>query len=181
MDDSTKDKIQSVLSELIDRKRLIFWYDEGEQMNEFVSTLEIPGVEILILNQNAFTLKHRILTGEQPERGFIVYSQEARPEDEDNWLLDLEVQSILFSADMGSLYAAECGIPMELKAKVVDRHIDFFKVAGNRQKIITRLVQGMDVDAIEKQMLAVVCKTEPTYDALTYALEKETLETRWRN
>ena len=61
MNDSTKDKIQSVLSELIDRKRFIFWYDEGGQMNEFVSALEIPGVEILTLNQNAFTLKHRIL------------------------------------------------------------------------------------------------------------------------
>jgi hypothetical protein len=72
MNDSTKDKIQSVLSELIDRKRFIFWYDEGGQMNEFVSALEIPGVEILTLNQNAFTLKHRILTGEQPERGFII-------------------------------------------------------------------------------------------------------------
>ena len=149
MNDSTKDKIQSVLSELIDRKRFIFWYDEGGQMNEFVSALEIPGVEILTLNQNAFTLKHRILTGEQPERGFIIYSQEGRPDDEDNWLLDLEVQSIPFSADMGSLYTAECGIPMELKAKVVDAHSEFFKTAGNRQKIATRLSSGMDVKAID--------------------------------
>lgn len=176
MTDSTKDKIQSVLSELIDRKRFIFWYDVGGQMNDFVSNLEIPGVEILTLKQNAFTLKYRILTGEQPERGFIIYSQEARPDDEDNWLLDLEVQSIPFSADMGSIYAAECGIPMELKAKVVDAHADFFKTAGNRQKIASRLTTQMDVKAIEKQMLSVVCKTEPTYDALTYALAKETLE-----
>ena len=145
-------------------------------MNDFVSSLEIPGVEILTLNRNAFTLKHRILAGEQPERGFIIYSQEARPDDEDNWLLDLEVQSIPFSADMGSIYAAECGIPMELKAKVVDAHADFFKTAGNRQKITTRLTTQMNVKAIEKQMLSVVCKTEPTYDALTYALAKETLE-----
>ena len=36
-----------------------------------------------------------------------------------------------FSADMGSLYAAECGIPLELKEKVVDGHLEFFKIADN--------------------------------------------------
>ena len=59
---------------------------------------------------------------------------------------------------MGSLYTAECGIPMELKAKVVDAHSEFFKTTGNRQKIATRLSSGMDVKAIEKQMLSIVCK-----------------------
>ena len=49
MNDSTKDKIQGVLSELIDRKRFIFWYDEGGQMNDFVSSLEIPGLKFLLL------------------------------------------------------------------------------------------------------------------------------------
>lgn len=176
MNDSTKDKIQQVLTDLIERKRLVFWYDEGGQMQEFVNSLELPGIEVLTLNHNAFTLKHRILNEEQPEKGFLIYSNEARPDDENNWLLDLEVQAIPFSADMGSLYAAECGIPMELKQKVVDSHSEFFKTIGNRQKLTSRLHEGMDAPAIEKQMLAVVCRTEPNYDALTYALAKETLE-----
>jgi uncharacterized protein (TIGR02687 family) len=176
MSDSTKDKIQHVLTDLIERKRLVFWYDDGGQMQEFVNSLELPGIEVLTLNHNAFTLKHRILTGEQPEKGFLIYSNEARPDDNNNWLLDLEVQAIPFSADMGSLYAAECGIPMELKQKVVDSHPEFFKTTGNRQKLTSRLHEGMDAPVIEKQMLAVVCRTEPNYDALTYALAKETLE-----
>ena len=176
MNDSTKDKIQQVLTDLIERKRLVFWYDEGGQMQEFVNSLELPGIEVLTLNHNAFTQKHRILNGEQPEKGFLIYSNEARPDDENNWLLDLEVQAIPFSADMGSLYAAECGIPMELKQKVVDSHSEFFKTTGNRQKLTSRLHEGMDAPAIEKQMLAVVCRTEPNYDALSYALAKEALE-----
>jgi len=176
MNDSTKDKIQQVLTDLVERKRLVFWYDEGGQMQEFVNSLELPGIEVLRLNHNAFTLKHRILAGEQPEKGFIIYSNEARPDDENNWLLDLEVQAILFSADMGSLYAAECGIAMELKQKVIDTHLEFFKTTGNRQKLTSRLHEGMDAPAIEKEMLAVVCRTEPNYDALTFALAKEALE-----
>lgn len=176
MTDSTLQKIQQVLNDLIDKFGMVFWYDEGGQMQLFASSLELPGVEILTLQNNAFSLKYRILKGEQPERGFIIYSPKAQPNDEDNWLLDLQVASALFSADMGSLYAAECGIPMELKEKVVDRHLAFFKTAQNRNKLASRIHQGMDVPQIEKQMIAVVCKVEPTYDQLTLVLSSEAFD-----
>ena len=176
MKDSTKEKIQNILSDLIDRRRLVFWYDEGGQMQEFTNSLEIPGVEILMLENNAFTLKYRILKGEQPERGFLIYSSQAQPNDENNWLLDLQMEAIPFSADMESLYAAECGIPMELKQKVVDKHQAFFQTTINRTKLTARLRQGMDADVIERQMLAVVCCTEPYYDQLTFALAQEALK-----
>lgn len=178
MNDSTKDKIQQVLADLIERKRLVFWYDEGGKMQEFVNSLELSGIEVLTLHHNAFTLKHRILTGEQPEKGFIVYSSDAHPNDEDNWLLDLEVQAIPFSADMASLYAVECGIAMELKTKVVDAHLEFFNNAENRQKLTARLHDGMDAPAIEKEMMAVVCRTEPHYDTLTFALAEDALDNK---
>ena len=121
MADSTIQKIQQVLNDLIDRYGRVFWYDEGGQMQLFVMSLDLPGVEVLTLQNNAFSLKYRILKGEQPERGFIIYSPENKPDDENNWLLDLEMSAAPFSADMGSLYAAECKIPLELKEKVVDR------------------------------------------------------------
>ena len=176
MTDSTKEKIQSVISDLIDRKRLVFWYDEGGQMQEFATSLQMPGVVILTLKNNAFTIKYKILKGEQPERGFLIYSPQSQPDDENNWLLDLQMEAIPFSADRGSLYAAECGIPIELKQKVVDNHAAFFKIAGNKNKLASRLSQGMDADVIVRQMLAVVCRTEPYYDQLTFALAKEAIE-----
>ncbi len=175
MADSTQQKIQQVLSDLIDKYGLVFWYDEGGQMQHFVDTLDMQGVEVLSLQNNAFSLKYRILKGEKPERGFILYSPEAKPADEDNWLLDLQMMAALFSADMGSLYAAECGIPLELKEKVVDGHLEFFKIADNRKRLTKRLRSNMDVDDMVKQMQAVVCKTEPTCDQLTLALANECL------
>ena len=173
MSDNTLIKIQGVLNDLIDKYKLVFWYDKEGEMKEFVSSLDIPGVEILTLQNNAFSVKYRILKGDKPERGFIVYSPEAKPEDEDNWLLDLQMTAAPFSADMGSLYAAECNIPLELKEKVVDKHSEFFRLSDNRKRLTQRLRAGMDAGEIEKQMQAVVCKTEPAYDQLTWALAKE--------
>ena len=176
MSESTIIKIQEVLNDLIDKYRLVFWYDKDGEMKEFVFSLDIPGVEILTLQNNAFSLKFRILKGEQPKRGFIVYCPEAKPEDESNWLLDLQMMAAPFSADMGSLYAAECSIPLELKEKVVDKHLEFFKTADNRKRLTKRLRPDMDAREIEKQMQAVTCKTEPTYDQLTWALFQECYE-----
>lgn len=173
MSDNTLIKIQGVLNDLIDKYKLVFWYDKEGEMKEFVSSLDIPGVEILTLQNNAFSVKYRILKGDKPERGFIVYSPEAKPEDEDNWLLDLQMTAAPFSADMGSLYAAECNIPLELKEKVVDKHSEFFRLSDNRKRLTQRLRVGMDARDIEMQMQAVVCKTEPAYDQLTWALAKE--------
>jgi uncharacterized protein (TIGR02687 family) len=176
MGDFSTDKIKQVLSDLFDRKRWVFWYDEGGLMKDTVAELDVPGVEVLTLGHNPFTIKHRVLRGEQPERGFLIYSTEAQPADEDNWLLDLLVEAAPFSADMGSLYAAECGIPMELKAKVVDAHLEFFKVTANRTRLIPLLQPGMDVDVIGRKMIEACTKTEASCDQLTYKFAQESLD-----
>ncbi len=173
--DSTKDKIRDILYTLVADHRLVFWYDDGGQMRDFVNGLEMDGIEILMLKDNEFTIKHHILTAEQPEKGFIVYSQKPRPKDRENWLLDLEVQAKQFSADMGSLYAAECKIPFELKNQVVDNHIEFFKLATNRTRLAARVADGMSAGEIERQMISIISKTEFSYGQLALALIREAL------
>ncbi len=174
--DSTKDKIKDILYDLVAEGRLVIWYDDGGQMRDFVSELSMDGVEILMLENNAFTIKHRILTGEQPEKGFLIYSPKSRPSDSENWLLDIEVQAKQFSADMGSLYAAECKIPLDIKDLVVDTHLEFFKIATNRTRLAARMIEGMDVKDIERQMISIVSKTEASYSQLALVLIREALQ-----
>ena len=173
MTDTTREKIKQVLGTMVDKNRYVFWYDDGGQMKDLADSIDEPGITVLYMDGNPFSTKYKIEKGEQPERGFVIYSTEAMPEDEDNWLLDYQEEGDLFSADMGSLYAAECGIPLELKEKVIDRHPNFFKTADNRKKLAARLRPGMDAKAIEKMMLAVVCKSKDTCEAYTYALIME--------
>lgn len=171
-------RIEEVINGLLDNYRLVFWYDEGGTMRMMAESMQLEGTEVLILQDNPFSLKHRILKGEQPERGFVVYSPKSQPDDEENWLLDLQVSGVLFSADHGALYAAECNIPLELKAKVVDAHLEFFKNSINRQKLKALLKPGMDQPQMERMMLKVVTKTEPVCDQITYALAQELLDNK---
>lgn len=174
MAESNKDKIQKVLSEQFNKYRYIFWYDAEGAMEELVMGLAVEGVEVLTLAHNAFSLKYRIVNGDQPERGFLIYSQEAEPEKENNWLLDLQMEGMKFSADMASLYATECNIPMELKERIIDEHLEFFKVARHREKLAKVVHAGMCGTEIISRMLAVAAHTPiATYDLLTYMLADE--------
>ena len=174
MSDSNKIKIQSILSDLFNKHRFIFWYDEDGTMEELVTGMEIEGVKILTLDHNAFSLKYRIQTGEQPERGFLIYSKESEPEPASNWLLDFQMEGMKFSADMASLYATECNIPLELKSRIVDEHIEFFKDEKNRTKLANIIRPRMSGAEIISTMLAVAANTVlATYDQLTYILADE--------
>lgn len=176
MAETTKDKIRNVLDSLIENKRVVFWYDEGGRMVAIAESIELPGVEKLTLDGNPFSIKYRILTGEQPERGFLIYSQQFRPDDEDNWLLDMEVSGAVFSADMGSLYAAECGIPMELKHRLVDPYIEFFKDAENRRNLTSRLASGMNETAVFLEMMGVAANVDATIEQMLLQLAYELQE-----
>ena len=135
MSDSNKIKIQSILSDLFNKHRYIFWYDTDGAMEEFVSTICIEGIEVLILDGNPFGIKYRMLCGEpQPERGYLIYSKSEKPANVDNWLLDFQEEGTIFAADMASIYAAECNIAFELKPSIVDKHLEFFKTVKNRSK-----------------------------------------------
>lgn len=174
MAESNKDKIQKVLSEQFNKHRYIFWYDAEGRMEELVMGLDIEGVTILALAHNAISLKYRIVNGDQPARGFLIYSKEAEPEKENNWLLDLQMEGMKFSADMASLYATECNIPMELKERIIDEHLEFFKVARHREKLAEVVRAGMSGTEIVSRMLAVAVHTPiATYDLLTYMLAEE--------
>lgn len=169
-----KIKIQNVLSEQFNKYRYIFWYDEDGTMEELAIGMEIKGVETLTLDHNAFSLKYHILTGEQPERGYLIYSKGSEPEAASNWLLDLQMEGIKFRADMASLYATECNIPLELKNRIVDEHIEFFKDKKNRAKLATIVRQGMNGADIVNAMLSVASNTTlATCDQLTYILADE--------
>lgn len=170
---ASKDKITTVLEDLIDKKGIVFWYDNGGQWADVADNLDISGVTCLKLAGNPFSIKYHVLKGKQPARGFLIYSRDERPADADNWLLDLETEGIIFSADVGSLYAAECGIPMELKHKVVDPHIEFFKSEDNRKQLMKRLNPGMDWQNIIWQMIGITARTEPTYDQILLAMINE--------
>ena len=47
---------------MVEKNRYVFWYDEGGQEKEFATNINMPGISVLTLEGNPFTIKYQIQT-----------------------------------------------------------------------------------------------------------------------
>ncbi len=146
--------IQNSLKKLFDKHRLVFWYDDKKELQDEFEALPEVGFTKVRVNNNQFEVKHRMVKLE-PDTNFLLYFESDRPENKDNWLLDLELANHLFHTDQEAMFLQELGLDYYLKQLVAD-HIDFFKAKSRRSKLKELLEPGDEQNAIRKKMLAVV-------------------------
>ena len=116
-----------------DSRRLVFWYDPQATFADIVDALELS-VEVLgeVLEVSVYTLKQRPLfekyhlLHEHPQQHFLLYAPFERPADEDNWLLDLELSGLAFSADRAALLFRELGLHQRSLETFLRQHLSFF-------------------------------------------------------
>ena len=88
-------KIEEALSKLFVKHRIIFWYDENEELKEEFETLALEGIEKVVVNNNQFYIKH-LTYKEKPNTKFLLYLPYSKPSNIDNWLLDVELSNYVF-------------------------------------------------------------------------------------
>ena len=162
------EKVQSALEKLFLQHRLVFWYDDKEEMHDLFEHLSLPGVEKLVIENNEFSLKHRLLI-EQPTQKFLLYQPKAKPTDNENWLLDLLLSNYEFHTESSSLYLQDLDLPQEFKT-LIQQHEDFF---GNQKRFsdLKALLEAGDMESkIRLKMLSVICGCEPEWEKVLYSL-----------
>jgi uncharacterized protein (TIGR02687 family) len=174
-------EIAQTLTHIFTRHRIVFWYDTKHELREEFEALQLPGVEKIVLDNNEFGVKHRILR-QQPEQHFLLYHEGPPPADLDNWLLDVQLAHGQFHADQTALWLAEMGLGMEFVA-VVAPHADFFQAARRREALKELLRPDDAANQVRLKMLAVCAAAEPRLDAVVENLLAELAEggaDRWR-
>ena len=106
----TGNRIQKSLSRLFDQHRIVFWYDDKQEFRDAFESLELEGVEKAEIHSNEFTLKHRILRG-APKQKLLLYREGEEPEYINNWLLDVQLCSVVFRTDQSAIWLSELGLP----------------------------------------------------------------------
>src|SRR5690606_31154828 len=118
-------KIEEALIKLFGKHRIIFWYDENNELTEQYNELTLEGVKKIHVQGNEFEVKH-ILVKQFPAEKFLLYFNTKRPVNEENWLLDLELAHYLFQTDQEAMFLQEMGLGYHLK-ELVGNHLEFFK------------------------------------------------------
>lgn len=62
---------------------------------------------------------------QEPEGKFLLYANYARPENDDNLLLDIELSNHVFHSDREALLLQKLGLSVEYR-NLIRTHIDFF-------------------------------------------------------
>ena len=151
-------KIQEALIKRFQNHRIVFWYDEKEELTEQFQELLIDGVEKIQVDGNEFEVKY-IINKQKPDTKFLLYFTEPKPLYEDNWLLDMELAHHVFHTDQEAIFLQEIGLGYHLK-ELVTEHIEFFKAKERRLKLKELLGEGDKHEDIRGKMLAVAFNTD---------------------
>ena len=85
------------------KRRIIFWQDPEGEFSELIDELCLDGVKILKLTgKNNFAAK-QILSETDTDSNYLVYNPLSYSDVRDNWLLDIELYSEEFRADLLSI------------------------------------------------------------------------------
>ena len=153
-------QLKETLTQLFTQHRVIFWYDEKEELRDRFEALELTDIEKVVVYRNQFYLKYKI-SRQDPEGKYLLYFTGPKPEYQDNWLLDLELAHYEFQTDQAATFLQELGLEIHFKDLIVE-HIEFFKNKERRQKLQELLGAGDSFRDIRYKMLAVLFGTSNT-------------------
>lgn len=171
-------RILTALERLFAKHRVVFWYDDKQELREDFESLVLENVIKVELNNNEFSLKHRLLR-EEPKANFLVYKEDKQPEPVKNWLYDVELSNAIFKTDQAAIWLSELDLPSEFN-EIVENHSAFFEAdstskgsksqalthAENRKATLKSLLEPEDTHSrIRLKMLAVAAGIKQKGDA----------------
>lgn len=151
-------KIEEALSKLFSKYRIIFWYDEKQELLEQFNELTLAGVEKRMVENDQFYIKY-LITKEKPCSQFLLYFPSRKPDNAENWLLDMELANYVFQTNQEALFAQELELDYSFTELIGD-HIEFFKNKERRASFKDLLGKGDEHQAIRYKMLAVLFNTD---------------------
>lgn len=118
------------------KRRIVFWYDEDKEFEDKLDEIVLTNAKLVSLTgTNNFEVK-KLLGVDDITSNYLVYCPLAYDKPEDNWLIDIELYSEEFRADLISIWMDEMGMPATpALRKQVKAYRNYFKAKNRRDKI----------------------------------------------
>lgn len=164
---ATNTNITNQLLKQFEKHRIVFWYDNKQELRGDYESLELDGVEKIEIANNELGIKHRILR-EHSDTKFLLYHEGPKPEPINNWLLDVQLAHDQFRTGQAALWLADLDLGSEF-AEIVEDHVAFF--SKTRLTALKKKLEPRDeVRHIRMKMLAVCAGTDARIDAILEGL-----------
>ncbi len=118
------------------KRRIIFWYDEDKEFEDSIDEISLDGVELVHLNgSNTFAVK-KMICDDMKSSNFLVYDTRTYLSDDDNWIINVQLYSEEFRADLYSIWIDDIGLPKTPIIRTqVKNYRKFFRAKDRRESI----------------------------------------------
>ena len=144
-------------------RRIIFWQDPEGEFREEIADVKLQHAKVLVLTGRNTFLAKKLLSHDDLTSNYLVYVPFAYERQEDNWLLDLELASESFRADLVSMWMQEMAMPDEMQyRKLFKTYRKFFQAAARREKFTAMMPHRYSPAQVMLAMMAVLTKSKST-------------------
>ena len=145
------------------KRRIIFWYDEEKEFEDKLDEIPLENAKLLVLTgTNNFAAK-KLLTVDDTTSNYLVYSPITYESKEDDWLLNIELYSEAFRADLVSIWLNEVDLPQTPDfRRLMKKYRKFFGAQTRRTAFLKR---NRGIDAAPQMHLTVMATICGTQDA----------------
>ncbi|MDD7642508.1 MAG: BREX-1 system phosphatase PglZ type A [Roseburia sp.] len=140
------------------QRRIIFWYDEDQEFADKLDEIVLENAKIVVLTgSNAFAVK-KLLNHDDLTSNYLVYSPVSYDRQDDNWLLDIELYSEEFRADLISIWMDEMDIPSTpAMRKQVKHYRKYFNAKDRRARIVAQNKVPSTPAQLHMAVMAAIC------------------------
>ena len=140
------------------QRRIIFWYDEDKEFEDKLDEVVLENAKVIVLTgNNAFSVK-KLLSVDDLTTNYLVYSPCVYNRPDDNWLLDVELYSEEFRADLISIWMDEMGlISNPAMRKQVKNYRAYFNAKDRRLKVSTQNKVPETPAQLHMAVMAAIC------------------------
>ena len=133
------------------KRRIIFWYDEDREFEDQLEDMKLDGVKVVALTgNNTFAVK-KLLCEDDTASNYLVYDPRSFMKDDDNWLINVQIYSEEFRADLNSIWMDEMGLPATpIIRNQVKNYRKFFR-AKDRREAVKKLSSTDVLKLIQKE------------------------------
>ncbi|MCD8011884.1 MAG: BREX-1 system phosphatase PglZ type A [Lachnospiraceae bacterium] len=147
-------------------RRIIFWYDEEGEFEDQIDKLELDHAKVIKLTgRNTFTVKKQMVMDDTMSN-YLVYSPLPFEKEGDNWLLNIQLYSEEFRADLNSIWMDEMGLPTTpVIRKQVKAYGKFFKHKDRRAKVKAMAGNITTAGQMHLAVMAALCGVKDMHPA----------------
>ena len=140
------------------QRRIIFWYDEDKEFEDKLDEVVLENAKVVALTgSNTFSIK-KLLSVDDLTTNYLVYDPLVYDQPDDNWLLDVELYSEEFRADLISIWMDEMGLTSNpAMRKQIKNYRAYFNAKDRRQKVSSQNKIPATPAQLHMAVMAAIC------------------------